>query len=164
MEDNLRVGKITDSYGNEWYLPLNFGFVTAEFGSYPGYAKTHLGIDFNHYYKGYILGANVYATGDNMKVVVAHDKNDNPRGIHVILFDEKTDSYHILQHLHDINIKIGDIVSHEDVIGHVGKTGSNHIENTGHLHYEIRYYDYTTKKYCANPILDSTLHTWYSRK
>ena len=162
--ENLRTGKITDSYGNEWYLPLNFGFVTAEFGQYPGYAKQHLGIDFNHYYKNLILGANVYATGDNMKVVVAHDKDDNTRGIHVILFDEKTNSYHILQHLHDINVKIGDIVSHEDIIGHVGKTGSNHINNTGHLHYEIRYYDYSIKKYCANPILDSKLHTWHSRK
>ena len=164
MEDNLRVGKITDSYGNEWYLPLNFGFITSEFGSYPGYAKQHLGIDFNHYYKNLILGANVYATGDNMRVIIAHNENDNPRGIHVILYDEQTDSYHILQHLHDINVNVNDIVSHEDIIGHVGKTGSNHIENTGHLHYEIRYYDYTTKKYCANPIVDSELYTWHSRK
>ena len=164
MEDNLRVGKVIDSYNNEWYLPLNFGFVTAEFGQYPGYAKQHLGIDFNHYYKGHILGSPVFAIEDDMEVIHVHNEDDNPRGIHVILFDRKTDSYHILQHLHDVTVKIGDIVSHDDIIGHVGKTGANHINNSGHLHWEIRYYDHTTKKYCANPILDSKLHTWYSRK
>ena len=149
---------VTDARGNQWVLPLEKGWISALYGSYPGGGK-HYGIDFTHQIRGEIKGANIYAPKDGMQVVTA-TTGTTGFGNYVTLFDSKTQTYHILGHMNEEPlVNVGDIVTTETVLGHVGTSGNS---SGYHLHWEIRYQT-NSSSYSFNPISNATLNTWYYR-
>ena len=169
LKCNHMIGDLTkyeDANGNVWGLPLDKGYITACYGSYPS-GGSHYGIDFTHETKGAIRGTNIYAPKDGMvvqNVVSGHD-GDNPDGDgfgnYVSLYDTLTDSYHIFGHMLETpKVKIGQTVDVETVLGRVGTSG----HSTGyHLHWEIRYHA-NNSSYSVNPIKNAQLYQWYYRK
>lgn len=155
-----------DSNGNMWALPLDKGYISACYGSYPG-GGSHYGIDFTHETRGAIKGANIYAPKDGMvvqNVVSGHD-GDVPDGKgfgnYVVLYDPLTDSYHIFGHmLTNPKVNIGQTVNIDTVLGQVGTSGNS----TGyHLHWEVRYHANNSSS-SVNPIKNAELNQWYYRK
>ena len=163
--DDLNLFK--DARGNNWYLPLDKGWTSALYGSYPG-GGAHYGIDFTWQTTGAIRGANIYAPKAGLKVtkVVSGYDGDTPNtsagfGNYVTLYDEDRDCYLIFGHmLSTPYVKVNDIVDYNTVLGQVGTSGNS----TGyHLHWEIRY-GANSSSSSVNPIADSSLNTWYYRK
>lgn len=160
------LNKYEDSEGNVWALPLDEGYVTACYGSYPS-GGSHYGIDFTHQTVGAIRGVNIYAPKDGMVVqnVVSGHNGDKPDGDgfgnYVTLYDPLTDSYHIFGHMLETpKVKMGQTVSINDVLGVVGTSGNS----TGyHLHWEIRYHN-NNSSYSVNPIKNAQINQWYYRK
>ena len=157
----------TDARGNTWYLPLDKGWTSALYGSYPG-GGAHYGIDFTWQTTGAIRGANIYAPKAGLKVtkVVSGYDGDTPNnsagfGNYVTLYDESRDCYLIFGHmLSTPYVKVNDIVDYNTVLGQVGTSGNS----TGyHLHWEIRY-GANSSSSSVSPIANSTLNTWYYRK
>ena len=155
-----------DTNGNMWALPLDKGYISACYGSYPD-GGSHFGIDFTHETRGAIRGANIYAPKDGMvvqNVVSGHD-GENPDGDgfgnYVCLYDPLTDSYHIFGHmLEEPKVKMGQTVNVDTVLGRVGTSGYS----TGyHLHWEVRYHA-NNSSYSVNPIKKAVLNQWYYRK
>lgn len=155
-----------DENGNMWALPLDKGYISACYGSYPN-GGSHYGIDFTHETRGAIRGANIYAPKDGMvvqNVVSGHD-GDNADGDgfgnYVVLYDPLTDSYHIFGHMLETpNVSIGETVNVDTVLGRVGTSGYS----TGyHLHWEIRYHANNSSS-SVNPIKNAKLNQWYYRK
>ena len=155
-----------DGNGNMWALPLDKGYISACYGSYPG-GGSHYGIDFTHETRGAIRGANIYAPKDGMvvqNVVSGHDGN-NPDGDgfgnHVVLYDALTDSYHVFGHMLETpNVKMGETVNIDTALGRVGTSGNS----TGyHLHWEVRYHANNSSS-SVNPIKSAELNQWYYRK
>lgn len=155
-----------DGEGNLWSLPLDKGYTSALYGSYPN-GGSHYGIDFTHETRGAIRGANIYAPKDGMVVqnVVSGHNGDNADGDgfgnYVTLYDPLTDSYHIFGHMLSApQVSIGETVSVDTVLGQVGTSGNS----TGyHLHWEVRYHANNSSS-SVNPIANSQLNQWYNRK
>ena len=163
--DDLNLFK--DARGNTWYLPLDKGWTSALYGSYPS-GGAHYGIDFTWQTTGAIRGANIYAPKAGLKVtkVVSGYDGDTPNtsagfGNYVTLYDEERDCYLIFGHmLSTPYVKVNDIVDYNTVLGQVGTSGNS----TGyHLHWEIRY-GANDSAHSVSAIADSTLNTWYYRK
>ena len=155
-----------DGNGNMWALPLDKGYITACYGSYPG-GGTHYGIDFTHQTPGAIRGSNIYAPKDGMVVqnVVSGHNGDNADGDgfgnYVSLYDPLTDSYHIFGHmLESPKVKIGQTVDVNTVLGVVGTSGNS---SGHHLHWEVRYHNNNSSS-SVNPIKNAVLNKWYYRK
>ena len=148
-----------DADGNLWTLPLEKGWTSALYGSYPD-GGAHYGIDFTWQTPGAIKGANIYPPNDNMRVISA-GWNSGGFGYWVKLYDSITDTYHIFGHMNENPlVKVDDLVSRSTILGHVGTTGNS----TGyHLHWEVRKGTDSSAN-SINPIADSTLNTWYYRK
>ena len=155
-----------DGNGNMWALPLDKGYVSACYGSYPD-GGAHYGIDFTHEVRGAIRGANIYAPKEGMVVqnVVSGHNGDVPDGVgfgnYVCLLDPLTDSYHIFGHMLEApNVKMGQTVDTNTVLGVVGTSGNS----TGyHLHWEVRYYNNHSSS-SVNPMKNAELYNWYYRK
>ena len=155
-----------DANGNMWALPLDKGYISACYGSYPN-GGSHYGIDFTHETRGAIRGANIYAPKDGMvvqNVVSGHDgdKADGDGfGNYVSLYDPLTDSYHIFGHMLETpKVNIGQTVDIDTVLGRVGTSGNS----TGyHLHWEVRYHANNSSS-SVNPIKNAKLNQWYYRK
>ena len=148
-----------DADGNLWTLPLEKGWTSALYGSYPD-GGAHYGIDFTWQTRGAIKGANIYPPNDNMRVISA-GWNSGGFGYWVKLYDSITDTYHIFGHMNETPlVKVDDLVSRSTIIGHVGTTGNS---SGYHLHWEVRKGTDSSAN-SINPIADATLHTWYYRK
>lgn len=154
-----------DGEGNQWSLPLDKGWVSALYGSYPS-GGSHYGIDFTHEVRGAIRGANIYAPKDGMvvqNVIGGHDgdvADGDGFGNYVCLYDSLTDSYHIFGHmLESPKVEMGQTVDVNTILGVVGTSGNS----TGyHLHWEIRYHANNSSS-SVNPIANSQLNQWYYR-
>ena len=161
------LNEFTDARGNKWYLPLEKGWTSALYGSYPD-GGAHYGIDFTWETRGAIRGANIYSPKAGLKVVkaVAGYDGDTPNtsggfGNYVTLYDEDRDCYIILGHMLSAPfVETGDILDYNTILGQVGTSGNS----TGyHLHWEIRYGSNNSGS-SVNPIANSNLYTWYYRQ
>lgn len=133
-----------------FYRPLDAGVVTSEFGwrylELYGYSKLHAGTDMSNYY-----GAPVYASASGMVAYVVDYSTCGGKQIyihHYINGQYYTTTY---EHLKSINVKKGDYVNSNTVIGYQGGyPGENGDTCTtgSHLHFGIAsglyYKDYST--------------------
>ena len=118
--------------------PLENGTVTANFGTYYpwGYPQWHYGMDLSQYH-----GANVYAMANGRVAYITYQSScgGNMIYIHHNVNGEKYTTGYF--HLGSVNVKVGDIVTVDTVIGTQG--GSSYYEwwdtcSTGsHLHIQI---------------------------
>ncbi|MBI9068238.1 MAG: M23 family metallopeptidase [Salinivirgaceae bacterium] len=89
--------------------------------------KMHTGIDLTA-----PTGTEVYSTGDGKIIVAGYTPGGYGKRI---LVDHGFGYKTLYAHLHDINVKVGQIVKRGEVIGFVGSTGRS---TAPHLHYEVR--------------------------
>lgn len=132
--ESLGSGAMPSASG--FYRPLTWGITTTNFGYSAYHGTTHYGMDIsaNH-------GTNVYPVADG-RVVAIWNKyycGGNMLFIgHTVNGVSYTSAYY---HLADINVKVGQVVSHNDVVAHTG--GVPWIEtwdscsSGGHLHLQI---------------------------
>lgn len=88
--------------------------------------KMHFGIDFTAK-----VGTPIHSTGDG--VVVKTRKSKSGYGNHVVIdhgFGYKT----LYAHMHDVEVKKGQVITKGEIIGTVGNTGTS---TAPHLHYEV---------------------------
>lgn len=155
-----------DTRGNLWHLPLEKGWTSALYGEYPD-GGAHYGMDFTHETAGAIRGANIYSPKEGLEVINVvsgfdGDVSDMNGGFgnYVTLYDRGLNCYIILGHMLEApSVSVGDITDKNTILGKVGTSGYS----TGyHLHFEIRYGG-NNSSYSVNPMVGSTLHTWYYR-
>ena len=133
-----------------FYRPLEAGVVTSEFGwrylSLYGYSKLHAGTDMSNYY-----GAPVYASASGMVAYVVNYSTCGGKQVYIhhnIKGQYYTTTY---EHLKSINVKKGDYVNSNTVIGYQGGIPGENGDTctTGsHLHFGVAsglyYKDYST--------------------
>ncbi len=119
--------------------PLDRGIVTSDYGyrihPITGVGQGHTGIDISD--SGYPLGKPVYAVAaGKVAFLVNWDCGGRVVGIHhVVRGVEYTSMY---MHLQSFNVNVGDIVTADDVIGHMG--GIYDSCSTGpHVHLSMTY-------------------------
>lgn len=140
-EDINECGRDKLPPGTAFYRPVVSGTISAHFGWYSpwGQSTWHYGTDF----AGTGHGADVYsiAAGKVVAIVTRGSCGGNMVYIqHIVNGTRYTSSY---SHLAHVNVKVGDTVTHNTVIGGVG--GNPNIEwwdrcSTGtHLHLQVAY-------------------------
>lgn len=136
--------------GTAFFRPVVAGTISAHFGWYSpwGTSTWHYGTDF----AGTGHGADVYAAanGKVSGIIYRNPCGGNMVFVHHIVNGQKYTSGYF--HLADVSVSVGDTVSYNTVIGHVG--GNPYIEtwddcSTGtHLHFQLAYglymQDYTS--------------------
>ncbi|WOO86876.1 M23 family metallopeptidase [Mollicutes bacterium LVI A0039] len=135
-EDSNTSGNISidiDIESGDFYLPMEGIYTTADYGIYfPfGFAEMHNGIDLDVEDTG---NENVYSMSNG--TVYSIENNIDGRGNCVYILHKSGSSYISTSyfHLSTINVKVGDKVDANTVIGLQGTTGYS----TGkHLHLEV---------------------------
>lgn len=119
-----------------FYRPLTWGITTTNFGYSPYHGTTHYGMDIsaNH-------GTNVYPVADGRVVHITYKSSCGGNMLfigHTVNGVRYTSAYY---HLSSVNVKVGQIVSHNDVVANTG--GVPWIEtwdkcsSGGHLHLQM---------------------------
>lgn len=127
--------------GSTFYRPTATGRITSNFGYRPSFGSYHYAVDI-----GVGIGTPVYsvASGTVMKVIYSNKGGGNQIIVHHKVNGKYYTSYYC--HLSAINVKKGDVVTKNTVIGKSGNTGNS----TGpHLHlgiatgrWYVDYYNY----------------------
>ena len=142
-EDLVKCVSIANNAG--WLKPLSKGKVTSPFGyrsdPFTGKKKFHNGIDLS----GVSLGSNVYAVASGTVAGITRKSScgGNIIYLHSYINGEAYTTYYA--HLLDVNVKVGDAVSSDTVIGTMGGGGKTLKKNGGwdtcstgaHLHFGV---------------------------
>ena len=137
-EDTSIYSCIGVPYSKNFIKPLNKGTITSEYGMryHPtlNYYRLHNGLDIG----GNTTGTSVYsaAAGVVVKLTIRSSCGGNMVYIQHNIDGKKYRT--VYMHLHTINVKIGDVVTNNTVIGTVGGGESYDGCSTGpHLHFGI---------------------------
>lgn len=147
--------------------PLTIGEITDEFGireAHPIYGtrRGHYGIDI-----GAAWGNNVYAAATGkVAYTIENYTPGSGGGKQVILYHNINGTIYttVYMHLSSINVTMGEFVTSNTVIAHVGSTGGS----TGpHLHFEIHYGESDSSGTAFNPrnmVSFPPLDGWFSSR
>src|SRR3989344_2170867 len=116
-------------------------------GSHPGVdIIAPLGTPVRAIANGLVINAGARSNGFGKQIVIGHPNVADPANP-----NNKTNLFSLYAHLHEINVKEGDLVKKGQLIGKVGQTG---FATTPHLHFQIDrddalfhpYWPFTTKE------------------
>lgn len=126
LKEVVMVGSIpVPSIGTGEFIQPFYGLITSRFGQERN--RNHQGLDIAGETGEPILAA------DNGVVAVA-EYNDNGYG-NLVIIDHNNGFVTYYAHLHEIDVKEGDVVQKGETVGLLGNTG----RSTGpHLHFEVR--------------------------
>jgi len=142
LDEDIKVcGRDKLPPGTKFYRPVVAGRISAHYGWYSPWGKStwHYGTDF----AGTGHGANVYSVASGKVAAIVNRASCGGNMVyiqHIVNGTRYTSGYF---HLAKVNVRVGDAVTHDTVIGTVG--GSPSIEywdkcSTGtHLHLQIAY-------------------------
>ena len=142
-EDLVKCVSVANNAG--WLKPLTKGKVTSPFGyrsdPFTGKTKFHNGIDL----AGLSLGSPVYAVASGTVAGITRKSSCGGNIVYIHSYVNGVAYTHYYAHLLSVNVKVGDAVSQDTVIGQLGGGGSTLRKNGGwdscstgtHLHFGV---------------------------
>lgn len=142
-EDLVKCVSVANNAG--WLKPLSKGKVTSPFGyrtdPFSRKTKFHNGIDL----AGLSLGSPVYSVASGTVAGITRKSSCGGNIVYIHSYVNGTAYTHYYAHLLSVNVKVGDAVSQDTVIGQLGGGGSTLRKNGGwdscstgtHLHFGV---------------------------